>query len=289
MPLTVERGFSSPVANGYISSGFLTAYLEERNRSTENGYDTASSVARDAAIIAATSYIDTRWGARLRGIRKKSMPATAAVGIVEFMAATNVVENDTITIEDTTYTFKSSPATVNEVELGNSVLLSLENFVNIVNEQNLLLSATKVKNQTVVRLTTLQTGAHGNYFSLASNSNGLTTTPFSGGADGGSQPLEFPRFGLYDSSGRTVEGIPTKLCQATAEYAIRALNGQLYTDPTVSVSGRSVRESYAKIGPIEERTVYEAGGAVSSPIKPYPAADRLLAEYLTPGGRAIRG
>jgi len=101
------------------------------------------------------------------------------------------------------------------------------------------------------------------------------------------QPLGFPRYNLYDLAGQVVEGIPDKLKKATAEYALRALSGPLMPDPTTDASGAMVVGNRQKVGPIETEVTYAASMGVRT-LKPYPAADRLLAEYVTSGARAVR-
>ena len=64
------------------------------------------------------------------------------------------------------------------------------------------------------------------------------------------QPLSFPRTDLYDRRGDAVTGIPDKLKAALAEYALRAIDGELYTEPTVDASGLKVTRLKEKVGPI---------------------------------------
>lgn len=102
------------------------------------------------------------------------------------------------------------------------------------------------------------------------------------------QSLSFPRLNLTDRYGRIVSGLPDKLKQATAEYALRALSGSLLPDPTVDASGFAIQSKTEKIGPIEETTVFQT--AASSPVllKPYPTADRLLSDFVTTSGKNYR-
>lgn len=109
---------------------------------------------------------------------------------------------------------------------------------------------------------------------------------FRGWVEHEAQELDFPRLGLRDSNGRLVLGIPTKLKQATAEYALRAGSGELLPDPSADTAGMVVQKT-EKVGPIEESVRYSEGRPVA-PIVAYPAADRLLAEYLKPTGKAVR-
>jgi len=102
------------------------------------------------------------------------------------------------------------------------------------------------------------------------------------------QPLGFPRLCLYDRAGQLVEGIPDKLMKATAEYALRALSGELMPDPTTDASGAMIAGNRQKVGPIETEVTYAASMGVRT-LKPYPAADKLLSEYVNGGGaRAVR-
>lgn len=101
------------------------------------------------------------------------------------------------------------------------------------------------------------------------------------------QPLSFPRLYLYDKAGQAVEGIPDNLQKATAEYALRALSGELMPDPTTDATGAMVIGNRQKVGPIETEVTYAASMGVGA-LKPYPAADRLLSQYVGAGARAVR-
>ena len=97
------------------------------------------------------------------------------------------------------------------------------------------------------------------------------------------QALEFPR--------TEWAGIPTNLKKATAEYALRASSAPLAPDPEQDPSGYQVSRRMEKVGPIEERTdfAFLGPGAVRQLLKPYPAADLLLRQFITSGqGRVIR-
>ena len=97
------------------------------------------------------------------------------------------------------------------------------------------------------------------------------------------QALEFPR--------TPWAGIPTNLKKATAEYALRASSAPLAPDPVQDPSGYQVSRRMEKVGPIEERTdfAFLGPGAVRQLLKPYPAADLLLRQFISSGqGRVIR-
>lgn len=99
------------------------------------------------------------------------------------------------------------------------------------------------------------------------------------------QGLLWPRLSAFDDDGYALEGVPLKLQQAIAEYALRASLAELAPDPTVDATVIRLRE---KVGPIEEETEYrESGGQVR--IKPYPKADGIMRSILRFGGGVIRG
>lgn len=104
------------------------------------------------------------------------------------------------------------------------------------------------------------------------------------------QALSWPRGYVWDRLGTYIEGIPTKLKQATIQYAKRALTSDLQPDPEIDSSGQMILEKEEEVGPIKERTKFSESGIVFS-IKPYPSADALLQELVNSGnsGRTIRG
>ena len=60
--LILETGEGVAQANAYVDPLFITQYLESRNRSTEGGWTSADNATKEAAAIAATDYIEIRWG-----------------------------------------------------------------------------------------------------------------------------------------------------------------------------------------------------------------------------------
>ena len=100
------------------------------------------------------------------------------------------------------------------------------------------------------------------------------------------QALSFPRLDLFDEDGRLVLGLPDRLKFATTEYTQRALLAELAPDPVVDDTGLQVTRKKEKIGPIEEETQYSDVGGISI-FQPYPAADRLLQEYLAASGGKV--
>ena len=134
------------------------------------------------------------------------------------------------------------------------------------------------------------------------------------------QALQWPRTDAEDDAGYLWSGIPTKLKQAVAEYALRALGvHELSPDPLSPVPSQShlvgttrdlsasgeISSKTEKIGPIEETTEYRdvqasvtaAGLNTKSSlvsdynIPEYPAADMLLDELIgsAVSRRVVRG
>lgn len=101
------------------------------------------------------------------------------------------------------------------------------------------------------------------------------------------QPLSFPRACLVVRC-LLVEGIPDQLKKATHEYGKRALElGDLAPDPAgYDNTGAVLTVRERKIGPIEEKATYESGSSAS--LRPYPAADSLLEEFVAGAGGVIR-
>jgi hypothetical protein len=122
------------------------------------------------------------------------------------------------------------------------------------------------------------------------------------------QGLSFPRDGAYDRDGNKVEGIPSVLKRAVAEYAVRiARDGELLLDPakpvdstgavTTTAEIKSVKE---KVGPLEETTEYvnssdsnTSKASYSKLVDAYlipaiPAADMLLEPLLQRANTVVR-
>ncbi len=110
-------------------------------------------------------------------------------------------------------------------------------------------------------------------------------TKFKGNREFATQALSFPRTKLYDSDGQLVEGLPTRLKNAIAEYAHRALSAELATDPTFEDNGLLLKSTKEKVGPIEEEKHYLETGTIMI-YKPYPSADALLEEYISKGSNS---
>ena len=304
MTLVVEIGSGIREANSYVSVAFITAYLTQRSRETENNWNTATVAQHEAAATAATQYIDTRWGGRFKGTQSVFFSGELAQALVDFDGQPG--DGDTITLGQQLYTFRTVLGTAlenGEVLIGVDVEASAQNFIDAVkggDGRDTTYSKSLQSNRSAgavfddgstsrVVLEALSSGVAGNDIILAKTAANITiAVTFVNGIEATPQPLQFPRINIWDPEGLPVFNIPLKLQHATAEYAVRARASELYQDPTVDASGKSVVELTKRVGPISTSTKYERGSSLSQLLRPYPAADRLLSDYILPAGRAIR-
>lgn len=107
------------------------------------------------------------------------------------------------------------------------------------------------------------------------------------------QALAWPRIFATTRSGVDLDNdmVPVAVVRACCQYALRAMQGPLMPDPTVSAEGYNVVTTRKKIGPIEKE--FRVMGSSGEPIlvRSYPAADSLLTDLLragTGGTRVIR-
>lgn len=302
MVLKVEDGTGISGANAYVDSPFVLAYLTDRNRATENLWSTIGDIPTDGAIVAATDFIEQRWGLRFLGNRR-FRDVSAARATLTFTG--QPTDTETVTVGSVVYTFNTTLGGANSVLIGATVDASIRNLTNaalatpveagdthgIGTVAHLFISAFEGVGDTMI-VEAKSKGTAGN--GLASTDTVTAAAWSSATLLGGGdivipQPLSFPRQNLFDREGIPVQGIPNRLKFATAEYAVRALSKTLMPDPVIDASGRTVTAKREKIGPIEVQQSFEEGGALSQLIRPYPAADRLLSEYVSSGARVIRG
>ncbi len=303
MALILEDGTGVSGANAYTTASAVTAYLSERNRTPENGWDGLSGSEKNAAVIAATDYIETRFSLRFLG-QREWQNVSVARGTLTF--TDQPANAETIVLDGTTYTFNTALGGANSVLIGASVAARILNLVNAVTATATEAGVTHGTG-TVAHTTVSVAEAIGDRLLAIAVIKGtagniiVTTTTVAlaswsaatllGGSDVAEpQPLSFPRIHLFDREGLSVRGMPTKLLHATAEYAVRTSDGtKLAPDPVTDTSGQLVTGKSTKIGPIETSVQYSDSGALLQVSKPYPAADRLLAGYISQGGRVIRG
>lgn len=106
---------------------------------------------------------------------------------------------------------------------------------------------------------------------------------------GREQSTEWPRSNAYDIDRRWVNGVPEEIKEATAEYALRALQGALNPDPSRDASGATVLAKSEQVGPIARSFTFAAGGSWTMPR--YPEADSKLRRtgLVRSGGDVLRG
>lgn len=282
MVFLVENGTGVQGANAQIPFEYVTAYLAERNRSTEGSWNTKTDAEKRACVIAATDFVEKRHGPRLLGVKQFAFDEEPAAATVTFTGVPS--GGDTITIGGVVVPVAGLGADTAAVATAFAALLNPGDD-QIAALTPLIRSA--VADGSAVTIVAAATGEMGNYLTLAEATSGdvtLSGSTFSGGLDAGPQLTPFPRLGLTDRNGAAVVGIPRAVRDAICEYSVRAAVATLAPDPTVHASGRVVVESEQTVGPITERYKFEDGAALSQLIKPYPAADLLLAPFLSGAG-----
>jgi hypothetical protein len=92
------------------------------------------------------------------------------------------------------------------------------------------------------------------------------------------QTTEWPRVGVVDFNGDTINGIPKQIKAACAELAIRVLNGvalQPDYDPALVGAGGVVSQITKKIGPLEKSITYDTKLGLGF-FASFPMVDRML-------------
>jgi len=279
MAFKVEDGTGVVGATSYATVAGFKAYYADRAVEVS----AISDPTIQGLLVRASDYINTRWGRRFKGTREyNGLLARSVLTLTDVPTA-----DDTVTVGDIVYTFKAVPSEIidTEVEIGASELSSLVNlsaalgssdneaFVDVFfADPDIAAMTIMVADDGVVTTETLADGSFDAAISYGS-SNRI-------------QPLEFPRSELYDSEGYQVFGMPDKLKYATYEYALRANTAALSPDPVVSESGGKLTKVVEKVGPIVTEAGYSSASAQIT--KPYPAADRLLSDYVQHSVGVIR-
>ncbi len=106
------------------------------------------------------------------------------------------------------------------------------------------------------------------------------------------QSTEWPRQGVVDYNGDTVNGIPKQVKAACSELAIRVLNGvalQPDYDPGLVGAGGVVSSITKKVGPLETVTAYDTKLGLGF-FASFPIVDRMLSKaglLNSGGGRTV--
>lgn len=300
MTLIIETGAGVREANSYVDVAYITNYLTVRNRQAENGWTAAATAIKEAAAIAATDYVDTRFGAKFKGAPEFSFDEERAEGSITFSGAP--LEGQTLTLGDAAYKFVLSltgePYEVSRSGSATTIATNLEAAIEAGPGAGVAygLGTPQSRHSGVQRagaaltLTAKAAGSSGSLTVLQGPLANAVIVGFSGGKDGGIQPLSWPRSSAFDQRGQRIVGIPDRLKQAVAEYAVRAVSSPLLPDPAVDPYGGRLFSRREQVGPIQEEARYSRTSETQNIFVPYPAADRLLRPLLLgSGGGVIRG
>lgn len=281
MSMIVEDGSGIYEANSYAGLSYAHSYLHRRNRHTT--WDAASTAVREAALIAATDYIDKRFGPVFLGYKKFTDLAVAASNYLQFNG--QPIATNTITIGSVTLTFVAATPGAGEVEIGASLAVTIGNVLTALASHPDVNAETAGSTSIIVR-NKLAGEQPDILCSVSSNHIEWDYNKLIGGIDSAEQMLEWPRVNAVSRVGVPFIGIPEKLRQATVEYAFRAISGSLMPDPVVGDTGQDIRRQFEKVGPIETEVAYSA--SVKQIFKKYPEADRLLSELIGSTGGVYR-
>jgi hypothetical protein len=184
-------------------------------------------------------------------------------------------DGETVTIGSDVYTFRTTPSLTHEVEIGETILTTLANLAAAIDSDYVAGTALPDPDVFSVTIYFTQDGVT----TSTDVANGSFDVASSTGYSGKGQSLQFPRAYLYDADGVEIYYIPENLKKATCEYAYRANSTTLDPDPTFDASGLRKTGYRKKVGPLETEWKY-AEEQTPVIIKDYPAADRLLQEYV---------
>lgn len=304
MTFIVETGSGTPGANALASVVFVTQYLTDRGRENENGWAALSTTRKQQCIVAATDYIEQRNAGQFRGSKANLLIAgREASGLLTL--STLPIDGDEFVAGIMTYRLVDALEEQNDVLIGLDIDETIAAMVAAVNLDVTALGVTveehtqpnyealAVDYSPAIAIAARTDGEAGNQIAFSTNIVGADITGagfLEDGIDEAEQYLSFPRVDLWSADGVEIIGVPLKVRQATAEYAVRAAAGSLNPDPTFDPYYGVVVKKREKVGPIEEETQYGASTGIY--LKPYPLADGWLAEYLSVsggGGEVIRG
>lgn len=256
--IIVEDGSGLINSNSYASIAETDQYMSARYRSA---WSEATEQQKTAALIAATDYMEARFGYRFLGQRK--FPAhTRAWSVLSSNG--KLEENTSITVGDVTI----------EIPVGATRSA----------EFNALKDALLLSGLLHTRVSAYSFAVYAQEDGIAGNEVTVTTTDaevlswsvpvMQGGSHvPESQALSFPRT-------TDLAGINRNVVKACMEYAERALIQPLAPDPEFGPSGQVVARSMQRIGPIEEEYSYLRNVLVN--MRAYPLADNMLKPVLGP-------
>jgi hypothetical protein len=278
MAIVIEDGTGVKGAQTYGAVTAFEAYMLARG----TDISAVTTAIKESSLVKATDYIDTRWGLKFKGQRL----FRALTSRSQFTLSDQPANGETVTVGSAVAIFKTTltePAVDTEAEIGNTLIETLNNLATALAnaDADSVVVDFLIADPDIATLTCYV--VRDGVATTTTASNGSFDAATSAGYSGRPQVLEFPRQYLYDQAGIQVDGVPIKLQEATYEYAYRAQSTILAPDPTVDASGLRVIGRKKKVGPIETDITY-AEQQMPVITKPYPAADRLLQEYVSRGG-----
>ncbi len=278
--IIVEDGTGVKLANAYTTVLFFQTYFAERGVNVT----ALSALTIQQLLTAGTDYIDTRWGLRFLGQRQYSYLTSRSI----FTLSAQPSDGETVTVGTAVATFKTTATLDTQAEIGDTLTETLNNLGTALaaadadlDSDDQVISDFLIADPDAPTLTcyVVRDGVS----TTDTSTNGSFDIATSSGYSGRPQVLEFPRAYLYDKTGVLVDGMPVKLKEAACEYAWRHNSSVLAPDPAVDASGLRITGTERKVGPIVTKTSY-AENQVPVITTPYPAADRLLQEYVSTGG-----
>jgi hypothetical protein len=261
MTMIVENGTGVLKANSYVGLAYAQTYLQDRGKNVVP-WSTASKAQREQALIKATDYIDKRFALKFIGDLLYTEMAVPGKNMLILTALP--AEDDTITFNTTTYTFKASSGGPTEIAIGGSTDACAFNIMSMASSQTDMVFSVL---GSVVYMESAQAGEFS--YPTSSDSDGIefdSPVLTGGSTSSGQQPLCFPR--------TMFSGIPEVLKMATVEYAVRSMTDDLMPDPVFDETNQPIRRKLEKVGPIEEEIVYQVISGIH--FRVYPDADALL-------------
>jgi len=279
MAIIIENGTGVKGAQTYGAVTAFEAYMLARGTDISE----ITTAIKESSLVKATDYIDTRWGFKFLGQRQYANLQSRSI----FTLSDQPADGETVTVGSAVATFKTAATLDTEAEIGDTITETLNNLASALAaadtdlDDDQVVADFLIANPDDPKLTCYI--VRDGVATTEASTNGAFDTALSAGYSGRPQVLEFPRLYLYDKAGIKVDGIPVKLQEAMFEYAYRAQSASLAPDPTVDTSGLRIIGTEKKVGPIVTKTSY-AENQVPVITKPYPAADRLLKEFVSIGG-----
>ena len=275
MAIIIEDGTGTKGAQTYGTVAVFEAYMLARGTDISG----VSTPIKENSLVNATDYIDTRWGLKLLGQRQYSFLTSRSI----FTLSDQPSDGETVTVGSAVATFKTTAALDTHAEIGNTITETLNNLASALAaaDADELVADFLIADPDAPTLTCYV--VRDGVATTEASTNGSFDNATSAGYSGRPQVLEFPRQYLYDAAGILVDGIPARLQEAMYEYAYRAQSAALAPDPTVDPSGLKKTMTEKKVGPIVTKISY-AENQLPVITTPYPAADRLLQEYVSTGG-----